>query len=73
MIKIDKHVRPPMNSATSKEIEALSQMEHGESFLIENCEIKRNNIRGGAKKKGINIITRAEGDKFRIWKISDTV
>jgi hypothetical protein len=68
-IKIDKKVPMPTVGRVGKWRDALKEMKKGHSVLL-NKGGERNAMWAAAKKLDIKIISRAEGDKIRVWRAS---
>ena len=68
-MKIDKNIPIPDKGRHGKWKELVSQMDVGDSVLIDNKR-ERSAINNAMVAKGYKGTQRIEGDKIRVWRIS---
>jgi len=69
MIKIEKNVHLSARSKYDEYIQAMINMEKGESFMVNDYKIV-DAVRGYAWRKGFKVSFRTVSrEKYRIWKL----
>ena len=68
-ITIDKKIPMPNERTKGKWRDVLVTLKQGHSILV-NDERERSSIWHAAKLLDVKLISRAEGDKIRVWRAS---
>lgn len=72
MYKIEKGIKPPNTTVTSKY--PFAEMNVGDSFVVDTATERQNTysaaIYYGRKHNGFKISSAKEGNKYRIWRVA---